>query len=383
MSEDRTKWMERALALAERGRYTTHPNPRVGAVLVRDGVVVGEGFHARAGEPHAEVHALRAAGGRARGADMYVSLEPCDHRGRTGPCTEAIIEAGVRRVFVAAIDPNPKVAGRGVARLRAAGIEVVTDLLGARAHALNRAFERWVTTGRPWVTLKLATSLDGRIAARTGESQWITGPEARAAVHRLRAEHDAVMVGVGTALADDPRLNVRGVEPLAPGLSPRPPARVVVDSRCRLSPAARVLQGALDGARVVVAAAHPARAKASSLRAAGAEVLELPGEGGRVDLRGLLEALGEREITAVLVEGGAALAASLVRGGLVDELQIFAAPMLLGGDGLAALASLGVDRPGSAPRFSVDVVERVEQDLRIVAHPIEHDTTGRPGGEGG
>ncbi len=370
MSDELTKWMERALSLAARGRYTTHPNPRVGAVLVRDGAVVGEGFHARAGEPHAEIHALRAAGERARGADMYVTLEPCDHRGRTGPCTEALIAAGVKRVFVAAIDPNPRVAGRGVQRLRAAGIEVVTDVLGDRAHALNRAFERWVTTGLPWVTLKLAASLDGRIAARTGASQWITGEASRAAVHVLRAEHDAIMVGVGTALADDPRLNVRGVEPLGPALPPQQPARVIVDSRCRLEPSARALQSAPERARVFVAAAQAPTERVERLRAAGAEVLTLPGPDGRVDLRALLAALGAREITAVLVEGGASLAASLIREDLVDELQVFSAPLLLGGDGLAAVGPLGVDHPDSAPRFAVDSVTPLGGDVRIIARPV-------------
>lgn len=369
MSADGAKWMERALSLAALGRYTTHPNPRVGAVLVRDGAVVGEGFHARAGEPHAEVRALRAAGERARGADMYVSLEPCDHQGRTGPCTQAIIRAGVRRVFVAAIDPNPRVAGRGVARLRAAGIEVTTGVLGDRAHALNRSFERWVTTGQPWVTLKLATSLDGRIAARTGASRWITGEEARAEVHVSRAEHDAVMVGIGTAIADDPRLSVRGVAGLAPGLPPRQPARVVVDSRGRLDLGARVLEGAHEGARVIVATAGAPADRATQLRAAGAEVLALPRSDDRVDLRALMGALGEREITSVLVEGGGTLAAALVQADLVDELQIFCAPLLLGGDGLGALGSLGVDHPSEAPRFAIDSVTSLGGDLRIIAHP--------------
>ena len=257
------RWMAEALALAERGRYTTSPNPMVGAVIVAGGQVVGRGFHARAGEPHAEVFACREAGERSAGATLYVTLEPCCHHGRTPPCVDLAIASGVQRVVVGARDPNPKVAGRGIAALRSAGIEVTQGVLATESERLNRPFNRWITQGRPWVQLKLATSLDGRIAAPTGASQWITGPEARAQGHVLRAAADAIMVGSGTALTDDPRLNVRDVTSLLDDDTPIPdPRRVIVDSRCRLPLTARCL-GPSDGPPTLIASAIPESAPAA------------------------------------------------------------------------------------------------------------------------
>ncbi len=319
-------WMDRALRLAARGVGLTSPNPAVGAVLVRDGRVVGEGFHRRAGAAHAEVAALQAAGAGARGATCYVTLEPCAHFGRTPPCAEALVEAGVGRVVLAALDPDPRVDGRGVARLRAAGIAVTIGVGEAGTRALNRGFFHAAATGRPHVVLKTAMTLDGRIAAVDGESRWITGDAARREAHRLRLAADAILVGVGTVLADDPRLTVRD-----PELPPKEPFRVVADSRLRIPPGAQVLRAG-DPARTVVACVEPApAAAAAALRGAGARVLELPGEGGRVDLRALLVALRALDVLAVLAEGGGELAGALADAGLVDRVAFFIAPRLLGG----------------------------------------------------
>ena len=319
-------WMDRALRLAARGVGLTSPNPAVGAVLVRDGRVVGEGFHRRAGAAHAEVAALQAAGAGARGATCYVTLEPCAHFGRTPPCADALVEAGVGRVAVAALDPDPRVDGRGVARLRAAGIAVTIGVREAGTRALNRGFFHAAATGRPHVVLKTAMTLDGRIAAVDGESRWITGDAARREAHRLRLAADAILVGVGTVLADDPRLTVRD-----PELPPKEPFRVVADSRLRIPLAARVLRAG-DPARTIVACVEPApAAAAAALRATGARVLELPEDGGRVDLRALLVALRALDVLAVLAEGGGELAGALSDAGLVDRVAFFIAPRLLGG----------------------------------------------------
>ena len=251
------RWMGEALALAERGRYTTSPNPMVGALVVKDGVVVGRGFHARAGEAHAEVFACREAGEKTRGATLYVTLEPCCHHGRTPPCSELVIASGFTRVVVGTRDPNPRVAGRGIASMRAAGIQVDEGVLVEESQRLIRPFASWVTGERPWVRLKLATSLDGRIATSNGASQWITGAEARRRGHLLRAASDGIMVGSGTALADDPRLNVRGISPLFDGSPPIPdPRRIVVDSRGRLPVTAQCLQPN-EGPPTIIATACP------------------------------------------------------------------------------------------------------------------------------
>lgn len=319
-------WMTRALELAALGAGLTAPNPAVGAVLVRDGRAVGEGSHLRAGGPHAETVALAAAGPEARGATCYVTLEPCAHHGRTPPCADALVAAGVARVVVACSDPDPRVDGRGIARLRAAGVEVVTGVAEPAARALNRAFLHRAATGRPHVTLKTAMTLDGKIAAADGESRWITGEAARAHAHRLRFEADAVLVGLGTVLADDPQLTVRRAD-----LPAKEPLRVVADSRLRVPASARLFTAG-DPARAVVACAAPAPAgPAAALRARGVQVLELPADGGRVELRALLAALAQLDVLGVLVEGGGELAAGLLDAGLVDRVAFFIAPRLLGG----------------------------------------------------
>jgi diaminohydroxyphosphoribosylaminopyrimidine deaminase / 5-amino-6-(5-phosphoribosylamino)uracil reductase len=319
-------WMDRALRLAERGIGTTSPNPVVGAVLIKDERVVGEGAHLRAGGPHAEAAALDAAGPAARGATCYVTLEPCAHFGRTPPCADALVRAGVARVVAAMGDPHREVDGRGLARLREAGVTVTLGVREAEARALNRAFLCAVTLGRPHVTLKAAVTLDGKIAAADGASRWITGEAARLEGHRLRFGADAVLVGIGTVLADDPQLTVRH-----PDLPSKEPYRVVVDSRLRIPADARVLRAG-DPARTVVACLAPAPAgPAATLRAQGVRVLELPAESGRVDLRALLEALRALDVIAVLVEGGEVLAGGFAETGLVDRVAFFVAPRLLGG----------------------------------------------------
>ncbi len=319
-------FMDRALALAAQGRGLTSPNPMVGAVLVRDGAVIGEGAHLRAGGLHAEVAALALAGDRARGATCYVTLEPCAHRGRTPPCAETIIAAGVSEVVVACRDPNPVVDGRGIARLRAAGITVRLGPREAEARALNRAFFCAVTRGRPHVTLKAAMTLDGKIAASDGTSRWITGEAARVEAHRMRFAADAVLVGIGTVLRDDPTLTVR-----LPEGPPKEPLRVVADSRLRTPLDARIVTAG-NPARTVIASVSPAPpAAAAALRARGVRVLELPEDAGRVDLPALLAALMKLDVVAVLAEGGGELGAGLVESHLVDRVAFFLAPRLLGG----------------------------------------------------
>lgn len=326
MSSADAAYMARALQLARQGLYTTQPNPRVGCVLVNDGVVVGGGFHARAGEPHAEVHALRQAGEQARGATAYVTLEPCAHHGRTPPCADALIRAGIARVVAAVQDSNPQVGGQGLARLRAAGIATECGVLEAEARALNAGFLRRMAGGLPWVRVKLAMSLDGRTAMASGESKWITGPAARRDVQKLRAQSGAVITGVGTVLADDPAMTVRIEDWLdwPEGLTPVQPRRVVVDSALRTPPTAKLL--AEPGA-LVVTTANDADGIAV-LRAAGAEVWQQAGE--RVDLAELLRQLAAVQVNEVLVEAGPTLAGAFVAAGLVDELIVYQAPTLLG-----------------------------------------------------
>lgn len=319
-------FMRRALALAERGRGLTSPNPMVGAVVVRDGEVVGEGFHTGAGGPHAEIMALASAGERARGATLYISLEPCNHHGRTPPCTRAIRNAGVARVVAGAVDPNPHVTGGGAGALRASGIEVAVGVGGDEARALNRAFFTAMRRGRPHITLKSAMTLDGKIAAQDGTSRWITGAEARAEAHRFRSESDAVIVGIGTALADDPALDVRLEAPW-----PREPWRVVVDSQARLPVRARVI-GAGRPERAIVAVTDTAPPeRVAALEATGATVMACKSAQGRVDLADLAARLFALDAIAVLVEGGAELNAGFLDAGLVDRVAIFLAPKLLGG----------------------------------------------------
>lgn len=328
--------MAAALSLARRGLGRTWPNPAVGAVIVRDGCVVGRGWTQPGGRPHAEAEALRRAGARARGATLYVTLEPCAHHGKTPPCAEAVIAAGVVRVVSAIDDPFPRVNGRGHALLREAGVAVETGLGAAQARDVNQGFLTRVARSRPMVTLKLATSLDGRIATRTGESRWITGEAARRRGHLLRATHDAVMVGIGTALADDPELTCR-----LPGLDDRRTVRVVADSDARLPLDSKLARSARRQPLWLIVRQGADDGRVEALTSAGAEVLRvLAGPDNRPDPACALEALARQGLTRVLVEGGGTLAAALLGAGLVDHVVCFRAPMIVGGDGMPAVAAM-------------------------------------------
>jgi diaminohydroxyphosphoribosylaminopyrimidine deaminase/5-amino-6-(5-phosphoribosylamino)uracil reductase len=357
---DDQRFMQRALDLAARARGLTSPNPMVGAVLVRDGAMIAEGFHRAAGQPHAEIEALAAAGGGARGASLYVTLEPCVHHGRTPPCAPAVVAAGVRRVVIATSDPNPRVAGRGIAALREAGIEVVTDVLAAPASALNRVFFTAMREGRPHVTLKAAATLDGKIADVHGTSQWITGDAARLEGRRLRSEADAIVVGIGTVLADDPALTVR-----LEGPWPRQPLRVVLDSKARTPVTARLVQGQPAGHAVVAVGADAPDLRIRALEAAGAQVVRCPGPDGRVSPRAVLDALVTREVRGVLVEGGAEVAAAFLDAGLVDRVAMFLAPLLLGGvSAPSAVGGAGRELKRAVVLEAVDV-RRVGDDVLV------------------
>ncbi len=359
ISASDTRFMEAALGLARRGLGVVWPNPAVGCVLVRNGVVVGRGWTQPGGRPHAETEALARAGAAARDATAYVSLEPCNHHGKTPPCTEALIAAGIRRCVVACDDPDPRVSGSGLAALHAAGIATEVGLCAAEARFLNQGFCLRVEQGRPLVTLKLATSLDGRIATHSGHSQWITGTVARSWGHGLRARHDAILIGNGTARADDPELTCR-----LPGLAHRSAVRVVADSHLSLSLTSKLARGARERPLWIACRsdADPARIKA--FLACGAEVLYLDrGAPGTIGAQYLLALLAERGLTRVLVEGGSHLAGSLIKAGLVDRLEWFRAPCLIGGDGLAAVAGFGIDTLDLATRFDCVGVRRAGDDL--------------------
>lgn len=348
--------MSRALELAALGMWTTTPNPRVGCVIVRDRQVVGEGWHRRAGEPHAEVLALAQANGAARGATVYLTLEPCSHHGRTPPCVDALLEAHVGRVVVAMEDPNPLVSGRGLARLREAGVDVRCGLLEQEARELNIGFVSRMTRRRPWVRMKIAASLDGRTALPDGSSQWITGDAARDDGHAWRARACAILTGIGTVKDDDPRLTVRAVDTL------RQPLRVLVDSRLEVDLDANIVRG--GNLLVVCARAMPG--KAGELRDRGCEVLELPNAQGKVDLPALLAELAGRDINELHVEAGYRLNGSLLREDCVDELLVYLAPTLLGNaTGMADL--LPPDTLAAAPRLSLQAVDRVGDDVRLLA----------------
>ena len=442
MSATDRRCMTRALELARLGLYSTDPNPRVGCVIARGEHVVGEGWHRYAGEPHAEIHALAAAGGDARGATAYVTLEPCRHTGRTGPCTRSLIEAGVAKVVAAMPDPNPEVAGRGFAELAAAGVEVETGLLGAEARALNRGFVSRHERGRPWVRCKLAATLDGRTATASGESRWITGEAARADVHRLRARAGAVLTGVGTVLADDPKLDARVED--AGCLAP--PMRVIADSRLRTPPAARALSapgrlliatigggatgggeatggigtpsddgaegsigdgivrepghtlaamadgdaeelsgsGAARGPGDTLAATTGVAARMRALVEAGAEIVPLPDVGGRVSLPALMAALAGRGVNEVHTECGPTLAGALLESVLVDEIVVYLAPALLGDAARGMFALPGVASMRDRLRLEITGVARLGADLRIDAIPkigtdAEYARTGEAG----
>ena len=355
------EFMAQALRLAEKGLYTTTPNPRVGCVIVRDGKVVGSGWHECAGEPHAEIHALTQAGELAQGATVYVTLEPCSHHGRTPPCAEALVRAGVGRLVVAMVDPNPQVAGEGLAQLQQAGIQTDIGLLEKEARELNIGFVSRMTCGRPWLRLKIAASLDGKTALNNGVSQWITGADARRDAHRLRARSCAVLTGIGTVLADDPMLNVREVE------TTRQPLRVVVDSALRMPLTAKMLLE--EEILVVTASSDPV--KAGRLREAGAEVLVLPPLDGRVDLARMLDELGKRGINEITVEAGRSLNGALVRQGLVDEFVIYFAPLLMGDRARGMFDLPELVEMGERRELRLIDVAMVGRDVRIRALPAE------------
>jgi diaminohydroxyphosphoribosylaminopyrimidine deaminase/5-amino-6-(5-phosphoribosylamino)uracil reductase len=328
-----------ALRLAERGLGQVWPNPAVGCVVVQGSRIVGRGWTQPGGRPHAEFEALKRAGGEALGATAYISLEPCAHYGQTPPCTMALLHAGIRRAVIAATDPDPRVDGRGIDQLRQAGVEVTLGVAQDEAERLNAGFFLRVRAGRPLVTLKLATSLDGRIATRSGASRWITGEEARQRAHHLRATHDAIMVGSGTALADDPELTCR-----LPGLEHRSPVRIVLDGQLRLPSSSRIVRTARAVPTWVITRADVDAKRRVALERAGVEVLAVPAATGeRIELGSALAVLAARGLTRVLVEGGSELAAALLRARLVDRLVWFQAPLVIGGDGLAAIGALGAD----------------------------------------
>ncbi|MBU7006630.1 bifunctional diaminohydroxyphosphoribosylaminopyrimidine deaminase/5-amino-6-(5-phosphoribosylamino)uracil reductase RibD [Phosphitispora fastidiosa] len=350
--------MRLALQLAERAAGRTSPNPLVGAVIVKDGQIVGQGYHKKAGTPHAEIHALREAGENARGGTLYVTLEPCSHYGRTPPCSEAVINAGIREVYVAMEDPNPLVAGRGIKQMVNAGIRVYVGLLEQEAKRTNEIFIKYITTGKPFILLKTAMTLDGRIATRTGHSKWVTAEPAREMVHRLRNQYDGILVGVNTVIADNPALTCR----LAEG--GRDPVRIVLDSRTRTPAGSRVLTQDSDGPTFVVVTDKASIAGIKSLAAAGAKLVRTAANAqGRVDLHDLVAKLGEMEITGLLVEGGAEVAASFLEAGLVDKMLTFIAPKVIGGK----------EAPGPVGGAGIETMDRAVQLKRVNSGCIGED----------
>lgn len=355
-------WMARALTLARRGLNTTTPNPRVGCVLVRDGQIVGEGWHHRAGEAHAEAIALAVAGDRARGATAFVSLEPCSHFGRTPPCADALVGAGVIRVVSAMTDPNPEVSGRGLAHLRANGIQTDTGLMEAEATELNIGFVSRMTRGRPWLRLKTASTLDGKTALENGISQWITSPPARKDGHAWRARACAILTGIGTVREDDPQLNVRALA------CARQPLRILIDARLEVSPNARILADS----NCLIAAANPTPDKIAAMADRGIEVISMPNSAGKVDLPGLMQELGRRGLNEIHTEAGFKLNGSLLREECVDELLMYLAPMLVGDHAQGMFNLAPMSRLDQALSLDVQDVRNIGRDLRILARPRRH-----------
>jgi diaminohydroxyphosphoribosylaminopyrimidine deaminase/5-amino-6-(5-phosphoribosylamino)uracil reductase len=352
-------FMRAALNLAQRGLGTVWPNPAVGCVIVKDDEVVGRGWTQPGGRPHGETEALARAGDNAKGATAYISLEPCAHHGKTPPCADALIAAGIARAVVAMEDPDPRVSGRGIARLRDAGIAVDTGLCAKEAYELNAGFFKRIRENRPLVTLKLAATLDGRIATSHGESQWITGEAARNRAHLLRATHDAVMVGVGTVIADNPQLTCR-----LPGLGGRSPVRIVIDGSLRTPLTAKLVAEAKQVPTWIIHRHGADAARCQTLRDCGVELIEVPvSETVEMDLTVAFTELGKRGLTRVLVEGGASLAGELLEEGLVDRLAWFHAPMLIGGDGLPAVQAFGVEKLSAAPKFHRLSIETIGEDV--------------------
>lgn len=360
---DDYRFVSRAIQLAGRGLFTTDPNPRVGCVLVKDGRIVGEGWHQRAGGAHAEVNALNAAQHQATGATAYLSLEPCSHHGRTPPCAEALIAAGVRRVVAAMEDPNPRVAGEGMAKLQAAGIETQSGILQAQAEALNPGYIRRMRGGLPYVRVKQAMGLDGRTAMASGESQWITGAAARRDVHKLRARSSAVITGIGTVLADDPGLNAR----LDEAADIEQPLRVVLDSRLQMPPSARMLT--LPG-RTLVLTASEEQGRIDALAKAGAEVSVIAGDNGRPDLSMVMACLAQMQINEVLLEAGPTLSGAMLQAGLVDELIVYMAPLLMGDSARGLMTLPGLQSMADRVELQIDDIRAVGRDWRITSRIV-------------
>jgi len=357
--------MQRARELAEHGRYTVAPNPLVGAVVARDGAVIGEGWHARAGSDHAEVAALERSGSAANGAELYVTLEPCNHHGKTPPCTDTILRAGIKRVVAGHLDPNPKMRGRSVDLLREAGVEVeVLDDVSFERQ--NEQFLHLMHTGRPFVHVKLATTLDGRIATSGGESKWVTGEAARRRAHELRAEAGAVLVGAGTARADDPLLTPRGLSDDPPTIT-----RVVLDPRLTLHADSQLARTAYAYPVIVFAAEDSNGDQVEELRASGVEIVPAPLVNGELDLIFVLEELGRRGIRGVLIEGGGETAGRFVGRGLADKLTLFYAPKLLGAEGVPLMGSLKVAGMDATPGFQVETVEKIGEDVTMTLYPLD------------
>ena len=362
-------YMRLALELAAKARGQTGVNPVVGCVIVKDGRIVGLGSHLRRGEAHAEIHALNMAGDEARGATVYVTLEPCSHHGRTPPCADRLIGAGVARVVAAATDPNPKVSGRGLAKLREAGIETACGLLEPESRKLNEAFEKYIRTGLPFVTLKAGATMDGRLAAGSGDSRWVTGEASREAAHTLRHRHDAIMIGAGTALRDDPSLTTRTP---VPGLNP---VRVVVDSRLTLPLHLKLFTDG-QAPTIVLAAEEANGGKRGRLEAAGVEVVGCKADGSRIDLRDAMRKLGEREIASVLLEGGGKLNGAMLEAGLIDKVAIFYAPKIVGGAGTPLFDAGLADRMAEAVRLVRIEIERYGDDWCVTGYPERPDRGG-------
>ena len=353
-------YMRMALELAARGAGYVAPNPMVGAVVVKDGQVVGRGYHQAVGGAHAEVNAIDDAGSQATGATLYVTLEPCNHQGRTPPCTQKIMDAGIEKVVVAMADPNPDVAGGGNAWLQSRGIQVICGVCDGEARRLNESFVKYVQTKRPFVVLKMAATLDGRIAARSGDARWVTGPAARTRVHELRHALDAIMVGVGTVKQDDPQLTTRledrqGVDPI----------RIVLDTRLRMPGTARMLQQVSSARTWVVCGPDAGEDAKARLRGRGAKIIEAPLHNGRIDLKTLVVQLGARGVTSLLIEGGAAVAASALGAGIVDKVLFFYAPKILGGDGIPMCSGPGPDKMSASLPVHRLEVSRVGEDVLI------------------
>ncbi len=355
------RYMRMALSLALKGAGRTSPNPMVGAVLVRGRRIIATGYHRRAGSDHGEIIALKRAGDRARGATLYLNLEPCDHQGRTPPCTLSLIRAGVKKVVVGMVDPNPLVSGRGIRRLRQAGIQLRVGLLQEECRKLNEAFSKYITRRVPFVILKLAASLDGKIATSTGDSRWITGPEARRYVHELRNQVDAVLVGVGTVIADNPRFTCR-----IPG--GRDPWRIVLDGRLRIPLTARVLHGREPGKTIVVAGPRVPIKKVRAIERLRAEVLRFPLRDGVIPFVSVLSELGKRGIVSAMVEGGAITAARALREQVVDKICFFYAPKIIGGDGIGMIASLGVTKMSHSRQIKNIEVQKLGKDLLVTGY---------------